>query len=304
MVGKSPRSTLDPTLDIVFRMLFSSAEGRDSLRALLTAVLRPKVPITNVEILNPELPREHVGARGVILDLLVSFGDGRRIDVEMQADKRAAFRERIVYYWAKDFGGQLVRGEDFSALRPVISVLFLDYVELPGSRWHSTYRLREEEDHSALTDVMELHIIELPKRNGPTRQEDAALLPWIRFLGAKTDEEVKEACMGSQDVAKANEHLRRLSASPRARDLAREREEALALYRIEIATTRDEAKAEGKAEGKAEALLRILKRRFGPAQAEVHDRVLRAGEEDVDRWLDRAIDATSVDDVFRPPHAA
>ena len=35
------RTRLDPTLDIVFKMLFGSRAGREALIDLLTAVLRP-----------------------------------------------------------------------------------------------------------------------------------------------------------------------------------------------------------------------------------------------------------------------
>ncbi|MBI2373596.1 MAG: PD-(D/E)XK nuclease family transposase, partial [Deltaproteobacteria bacterium] len=46
------RSTLDPTLDVVFKMLFAAPENRDILIALLTAVLRPASPIRSVEVRN------------------------------------------------------------------------------------------------------------------------------------------------------------------------------------------------------------------------------------------------------------
>jgi len=44
---------LDPTLDIVFTLLLGSPETKDCLIALLTAVLKPASPITDVEVLNP-----------------------------------------------------------------------------------------------------------------------------------------------------------------------------------------------------------------------------------------------------------
>ncbi len=47
------RSTLDPTLDIIFKMLFARDEAQ--LIALLTAVLRPARPIAKVQVRNPEV---------------------------------------------------------------------------------------------------------------------------------------------------------------------------------------------------------------------------------------------------------
>ena len=54
------RRTLDPTLDVVFKLLFADSKNRDLLIALLTAVLRPKSPIRSVTVLNPEVSKEAV----------------------------------------------------------------------------------------------------------------------------------------------------------------------------------------------------------------------------------------------------
>ncbi len=51
----SARRTLDPTLDVVFKLLFTSGpDSHDVLIALLTAVLRPRSPFAKVTVLNPE----------------------------------------------------------------------------------------------------------------------------------------------------------------------------------------------------------------------------------------------------------
>jgi predicted transposase/invertase (TIGR01784 family) len=61
-----------------------------------------------------------------------------------------------------------------------------------------------------------------------------------------------------------------------------------------------EGKAEGKAEGVATALLRVLARRFGDVPAEVRDRVSNAAIGELEAWLDRAVDAPTVQAVFGP----
>jgi hypothetical protein len=44
------RDTLDPKLDIVFKMLFGHPDNRDLLISLLSAVLRPTSPIRAVRV--------------------------------------------------------------------------------------------------------------------------------------------------------------------------------------------------------------------------------------------------------------
>ena len=58
--------------------------------------------------------------------------------------------------------------------------------------------------------------------------------------------------------------------------------------------------SEGKAEGKAEVLLRLLGRRFGDVAPRYQQAIANAAIEDLDQWLDRAIDAESLDAVFVP----
>ena len=58
--------------------------------------------------------------------------------------------------------------------------------------------------------------------------------------------------MSNPAIAKANELLAELSATPSAQELARQRQLALDTYRIEMSAAKEEGREEGKAEGKAE----------------------------------------------------
>ena len=50
------RRTLDPKLDVVFKLLFSDERNKGLLISLVSAVLKPAAPISDIEILNPETP--------------------------------------------------------------------------------------------------------------------------------------------------------------------------------------------------------------------------------------------------------
>lgn len=60
--------------------------------------------------------------------------------------------------------------------------------------------------------------------------------------------------MSNPAVDKAKQILDRVSADPASRELTRLREMAAINWRMEMAATRQEGKAEGEAQGKAEAL--------------------------------------------------
>jgi hypothetical protein len=60
----------------------------------------------------------------------------------------------------------------------------------------------------------------------------------------------------------------------------------------------DRGRAQGRLEGEAKMLLRQLERRFGPLVEDVTERVRSAPEAELEKWFDRVLTATSLDDVF------
>ena len=59
-----------------------------------------------------------------------------------------------------------------------------------------------------------------------------------------------------------------------------------------------EGRKEGRKEGERAALLRLLERRFGALPEALTARVADASTNEIESWLDRVLDATSLDDVF------
>jgi len=54
-------------------------------------------------------------------------------------------------------------------------------------------------------------------------------------------------------------------------------------------------------QGQLAVLLRLLERRFGSLPEPITARIDAAGSDDIERWLDRILDATSLEDVFASP---
>ena len=249
---------LDPTLDIAFKLLFTSGPDSDvTLRGLLTAVLSPPRPIVSVSVSvrNPLIAGVDVADEGIALDVLVALEDGTQIDIEMQSDKRPAFRDRTLFCWAELFGGQLERGDDYGKLRPAVSVLLLDYRELPGDRIHSIYYVIETHDSHRFSDVFEMHVIELPKLGlaaiASHRAGEDALRRWSNLFTAKTTDGANDPAMSDPAIQKARNILERLSADPATQELARQRQLAQQTYRIELAAALDEGEEKGRQRGQA-----------------------------------------------------
>jgi len=82
------------------------------------------------------------------------------------------------------------------------------------------------------------------------------------------------------------------------RGVAKGREEGLEQGREQgLEQGREQGRREGRAQTRR-MLGRILTKRFGAVPAEVQARVDAASAEELERWADRAIDASSLDEVF------
>lgn len=104
----------------------------------------------------------------------------------------------------------------------------------------------------------------------------------------------------------AKNALERLSLDPRAQELAEERRIGAYFYELGLRMEKEKAAAEGHAEGRAEGraegerafLQKVLTLKFGPLSDEARERLQGANEADLTLWLERALSATTLDDVF------
>jgi predicted transposase/invertase (TIGR01784 family) len=313
---------LDPTLDVVFKLLLGSPETKECLIALLTAVLKPVSPIRDVEVLNPGIAKENIDDKGIVLDLLMLLADGTTADLEMQVRKRTGFRRRALYYLARAYTSQLVRGQEYIALRPAVLIAFLCYEETTAQRLHSVFEFREIHDQRAFSKDLSLHLIELPKLEQMTPKEEKAetdLVRWAKFFTASTDEELEATAKGDMMMEKTMDFLEKLSAKADVRLLAERREMAQLMYRMELTMARDEAMAEGEAKGKAEGeakgeakgeargivqgkrdVLLMLLEKDGRALSDKQRQVIASCEDlpRLDHWLRRAVDGAPPEDIF------
>ena len=299
---------LAPTNDLVFKLLFT--RNPHLLVDMLAAVLCR--PIASLTILNPGIPGELVSDKQVVLDIRVELHDKTRVDVEMQARASPTLPRRLTYYVARDYADQLRSGDDYLALTPSIGVVWLlePVPNLPVRR-HTLYELRERETHERFTDQLAIHVLQPFAPPSPT---DSGYAPqverWARFLTAKSNAEYDQLAAQDPIMRTAKQALDQLSQDSATRRLAREREDAIMLYQIELAESRAEGEAkgrtegeakgrtEGEAKGRATLLLKQLGLRFGPLSDATRARVQAASIEQLDTWAERILSAATLDDVL------
>jgi predicted transposase/invertase (TIGR01784 family) len=292
---------LDPKLDVVFKMLFADERNRELLCSLLSAVLDQN--ITDVEVLNPDIPKETVAEKGAVLDIRARLKSGERTNIEMQTTSHPGLRQRVLYYWSRSYTSQLGRGDRYFELAKAVSIFILNFEELTTSRYHNVFRVLEIQDHVPLSDDLCIHVLELPKLpRAPAAAEAPPVLRWGRFFAAKTDTELEQLAMIDPDLERAKTALERLSADPAAQELARERELAAWNYERGLRLAHKEGHKEGRMEGKVEGervvLRRLLSRKFGELPESVRARLEQASIEELERWTEQLLNASSLEEAL------
>jgi len=274
-------------VDFVFKKTFGDPANRVALVSLLNAVLELAEPITDVVIENPFRYEEFDGDKLSVLDVLATDAHGTRYHIEMQVTSTASMAQRLVYYACGQVSGQLVRSQDYEAVRPVFTICFLD-----GLLWresplgHHRFNLHSPRTGKLLKDILEVHVLELRRYND--REEDLPGLPqvarWVYWL------------RHAQDYG-ANE-LRELFPGPgfqRAIDVVEGiamKTEDRALYESRLKAERDKqwlinsALAEGLEKGDLLGRIRLGRSVLGQpvlTEAEWRDKSL----EELREWADR-----------------
>ena len=69
--------------------------------------------------------------------------------------------QRSLYYWSKLYEEQLEEGDRYGKLCRTVCINILDFKYLKNDRFHNGYRLKEIETNEELTDLEEIHFIEI-----------------------------------------------------------------------------------------------------------------------------------------------
>lgn len=237
-----------PTNDYVFKRIFGKVGNEFITKEFLSVILDRKLTSVNLEgntILEKELLDDKLG----ILDIKAKLDNNILCDIEMQVINNKNIEKRILYYWSKLYSSGIKSGENYDKLNKTISILLINY-ELNNLKdilkGHTEWKIREKNfKNTVLTDMLEIHIIELPKVKRLINtdfifKEDKDFSVWTKFL-LKPNELEEIDMKGNLAVKKAKEELDKIK-----RD---EYEERIAELRMKHILDSNSLKAEGYEDG-------------------------------------------------------
>ena len=157
------RPYVDLLCDWAFKHVFGN--NLDLLELLLRDIMQMDLRIerslpNEIDLFRPD-------DKNVIMDVICQLGDGRRVIVEMQQEKKVAFKDRIAYYGAANFVKQLRRGENYNEVRAVYVICFANFkmrhTDCPPGKIIYTYEFREQDTGELFGEYISLNFCELPR---------------------------------------------------------------------------------------------------------------------------------------------
>ena len=214
------RTLLSPKVDFVFKKIFGSEENKSVLISFLNATLKPKKEIVAVDLKNTDIEKEYLKDKFSRLDVKATTSNKETINIEIQLSDQYNMTQRTLYYWSKMYEEQMEQSDNYRKLSRTVCINILNYNYLDNDRFHNVYRLKEIETNEELTDICEIHFIEIPKlRQLKLKDEKDMLEVWVEFLRDPESEVIRSIETTNQDLKKAKDKLYKLSQSKEDREL-------------------------------------------------------------------------------------
>ena len=213
------------TNDYMFRAVLQ--KNNKVLRGLICSLLHLKEEnVVSVTITNPIILGDALEDKEFRLDINVILNNDTYINLEMQVANQLNWKNRSISYLCRSYD-QLHRGQDYSEVKPVIHIGFLDYTlfeEHP--EFYATYKLMNVKDYRIYSDNLVLRVVDLTQIDLATAEDRAFQIDyWAALFKAKTWEDLKMLAEKSEYLDEASKTIFQLSADEQIKKRCLDREE-------------------------------------------------------------------------------
>ena len=253
------RRLLNPKVDFIFKKIFGSEKHPNILISFLNAVMKPADKIVSVVINNTEITKDFLEDKFSRLDVKATTDKGEVINIEIQVKNEYNMIKRSLYYWSKLYEEQLGDGDKYETLSRTVCINILDFKYLDNDRFHNGYRLKEIETNEELTDIQEIHFIEIPKLKDLDDDSNVdtidILQAWVEFLKDPESSVVRKLEFSNEEIKEAKDELYRLSRDKNELELYNLREKSFYDKISALSNAEEKGRLEGIEEGREEGKL-------------------------------------------------
>lgn len=277
--------------DFAAKELFTHEKVRKQFLSDILGI--PLKEIKSVRLVSPFLRKLFRRQKQGILDVALELNNDTKIDIEMQVRMQKHWTKRDLYYLARMYTDELMIGENYDRLPRCISISLLDYELFPDKQeYHSVYRLRDAQGEE-LTDLWEVHIIELTKALKGSPVDD-----WIRLFNAREEADLSMIAVKNEGMAEAVRLVKTMSIRKSLRWLYDDYWKAKRDRWAEDDYIREEGIAAGRAEGITEGIAGSILTLLGSAgnvPPDLREKIVSQKDRAVlEQWLLAASEAENV----------
>jgi predicted transposase/invertase (TIGR01784 family) len=247
---------LDVKTDYAFKRVFGSEGSKPILIGFLNAMLEycGEQAIVDITIVDPYQIPMLKGMKDTYVDVKAVLANGKHVIIEMQVLNVPGFEKRILHNAAKQYATQLLKGEDYALLNPVIALTFTDFTLFEDSRAHiSRFKLRERDRFIEYSDDVELIFVELPKF---TLEPDALQHiqdKWIYFVkNAGSLEYIPDTLASDSCINEAFKQINEAAMTPEELNIQFKRRDFIILQRGSLKLAEKKGREKGREEGREE----------------------------------------------------
>lgn len=172
---------ITPRVDIAFKKLFGVEENKDLLISLINSIVSAPDQVLSIELLNPCSFQNYRGDKSTILDIKAISHTGKYYNIEIQVINQSDYEKRALIYWSKVYSGQGILN-----LNKTISIHIINFVMFPEvEKYHSVFRMTEEENHIQYFKDIEIHTIELAKFENSIKSKSFGDMDELKLLVSK-----------------------------------------------------------------------------------------------------------------------
>jgi predicted transposase/invertase (TIGR01784 family) len=178
--------------DVIFKIFFGDEKNKPFLIWLLKSILDlPLDEYEDIQITDPHVKREYPGDKLSILDVKAKTKAGTIVHIEIQMYVQDAedLGKRIVFYDSKLITEQLNSGDKYEKINRVRSIIIMGERFFENhEEYHDEFFMYSPKTRTKLTDVVEVHTLEIPKL--PVISDGTDLWSWLEFIKAGSKEEL------------------------------------------------------------------------------------------------------------------
>jgi len=175
---------VDVKNDIAFRKIFGNENKSVILVSFLNAILKLKGKnrIASISISNPFQLPILPNLKASIIDVRAKDFKNNTFIVEMQVANPLGIDKRLLYYVSKEYSQQILSGEKYTELNPVIFIGIFDFLFTKGDDYLSHHAICNVETQERVVKDMDFYFIELPKFLKSGNELETVTDKWIYFI--------------------------------------------------------------------------------------------------------------------------